>query len=46
LKKEEIKARAKGPDPEQIKAQAIVRLSKLTNLILKKLKLNLIFETG
>lgn len=32
LKKEEAKARAKGPEPEQIKAEAIVILDSVTNI--------------
>lgn len=32
LKKEEAKARAKGPEPEQIKAEAIVILDYVANI--------------
>lgn len=32
LKKEEAKARAKGPEPEQIKAEAIVILESVANI--------------
>ena len=32
LKKEEAKARAKGPEPEQIKAEAIVILDHVANI--------------